>query len=389
MQNLANTNPKRPQRQQTKIENKKSSENVHRKDSKEKSPLARRKPFPSKTANEDTSFDVKKLSSPALVGQSTLNKHCDTRIEDGKPSPERSITKKGSLERQKQPQRFRNKSPSKEVLRQPKKSEMGYFGVPVSPKMRKNETVQREELEKPDLLQFTASKREISSTKHKEPVYENVDSLRKKKSTSVSKTKREFSSDILEELTKAADEILQAVNEHNVEDIQNKFSTDDEGKKKGGKSLDTISETKSWKQNKTSRTHTSTSKSSGKIKVKHTPSNSSADSISRERKSTTTRTEQKSRHKIQTTNGENTAAKANTKARRLQRASSREALLQSRGSSSEDLPAVVEVPSRKHRLIKKIKSSQSSEQNSSMGRMKSSSASKKKESSSENKYESR
>lgn len=47
-----------------------------------------------------------------------------------------------------------------------------------------------------------------------------------------------------------------------------------------------------------------------------------------------------------------------TKARRLQRASSREALLQSHGSSSEDLPAHIEAPVRKPRLIKKTKTSQ-------------------------------
>lgn len=52
------------------------------------------------------------------------------------------------------------------------------------------------------------------------------------------------------------------------------------------------------------------------------------------------------------------ATRSSTKARRLQRASSREALLQSHGSSSEDLPANIEAPMRKPRLIKKTKTSQ-------------------------------
>lgn len=57
------------------------------------------------------------------------------------------------------------------------------------------------------------------------------------------------------------------------------------------------------------------------------------------------------------------STKALTKARRLQRASSREALLQSHGSSSEDLPTNVQTPVRKPRLVKKTKLTQLSMSN--------------------------
>lgn len=59
-----------------------------------------------------------------------------------------------------------------------------------------------------------------------------------------------------------------------------------------------------------------------------------------------------------TASSDASSSKASTKARRLQRASSREALLQSHGSSSEDLPTNVEAPVRKPRLIKKTKQAQ-------------------------------
>jgi hypothetical protein len=89
-----------------------------------------------------------------------------------------------------------------------------------------------------------------------------------------------------------------------------------------------------------------------KTKLKHTSSTSSVESLSRARKP-----QQLKPAQIKKRNVVN-ESRATTKARRLQRASSREALLQSHGSSSEDLGATVEVPQRKPRQIKKTKATQ-------------------------------
>ncbi|KAJ8959839.1 hypothetical protein NQ318_011572 [Aromia moschata] len=268
------------------------------------------------------------------------------------------------------------------VLRQPKKSEMTYFGVNLSPKPAKkiSQAVIRKEnklSDKPDLLQhYKKSPSPTRKTKiatgtgtkakprHKSPetskdstgpIYENLKEYKGRYS-------REFDSSILDELTKAADQILQAVNGYTDEDSHNRLSTDDEDTKRKNKrneQLDTISETKSWKQQPA---QAKSKPPNTKTKLKYTSSTSSVESVSHRR--VTSSIERKpvaksapERPKKKTEKSES-SVKANTKARRLQRASSREALLQSHGSSSEDLPATVEVPIRKPRLIKKTKAMQ-------------------------------
>lgn len=226
------------------------------------------------------------------------------------------------------------------VLRQPKKSEMTYFGVNVSPKPAKKisqAVIRKEEKlrnKSPSPVHLKKRNDKASS-----PIYEN---LKYNKYSG-----REIDSSILDELTKAADQILQAVNGY----------TDEDDNLTQKKPLETISETKSWKL-ETSATKTSTSTT--KTKLKNTSSTSSVDSISRQRTAVdkpATRTAI-DRQKMKTEKSDVSSSRATTKARRLQRASSREALLQSHGSSSEDLPAKAEVPVRKPRLVKKTKVTQ-------------------------------
>lgn len=376
MQINTNIDLKHSLREQSKTEGKLQSIHESKGNGQLSNSLTRSSTLASKTTNNDNlKFQVKKLSSPGLVGKNVMTKQvfCDTKHEDdlvanGKTFSERNIAKKGSLEKQKHrklegisTQGIRNKSPHKEVLRQPKKSEMAYFGVPPSPKLIKQDNKKSKLSEKPDLLQFHENKKEAVHIGQKNHIYENVENV--KKQSTLSRKKREFDSNILEELTKAADQILQAVNDYANEDSRHKLSADEEERRKKHRHpLDTISETKSWKQNKADQTRTSQqqSKTSTKTKIRQTSSNSSIESVNKDVRRTSTvhkstsSVDQKIKRK--TTNNDNAAVKANTKARRLQRASSREALLQSHGSSSEDLPAVIEVPIRKHRLARKNKS---------------------------------
>ncbi|XP_076265570.1 uncharacterized protein LOC143199566 isoform X2 [Rhynchophorus ferrugineus] len=269
------------------------------------------------------------------------------------------------------------------VLRQPKKSEMTYFGVDVPSKATKN-TIQTAVIkdnkisEKPDLLQHfkhtpsptrprksSPSRRQSSPSS---PIYENLKPLTKMVKSKYHSA-REFDSSILDELTKAADQILQAVNGYTDEDCRNRLTSDEEEVRKP---LDTISETKSWKntaqdiQAKNQARMRPTLASAAKVRVKRTSSTSSVESIpkdrrktsSMERKTATPTAKQQPEKPRKKVSSDSSSAKASTKARRLQRASSREALLQSHGSSSEDLPAIVELPHRKPRLIKKTKATQ-------------------------------
>lgn len=282
------------------------------------------------------------------------------------------------------------------VLRTPKKSEMTYFGVNVSPKPAKkiSQAVIRKEnrlSEKPDLTQKKSplpirkmskspspirrfqktpsptmiNKNSPSSTNGKkcpvkdlsEPIYENIKN----------KYGREFDSSILEELTKAADQILQAVNGYTDEELHNRLSSDGEDDSQKNK-LETILETKSTHQ-KTSITRHKVS--TAKTKVKPASPSSSIESLSRKRitpepimkpcyekhRRRTERVEKMEKTEKIEKLDQNSIKAANTKARRLQRASSREALLRSNGSSSEDLPTKVEPP-RKPRLVKKTKAMQ-------------------------------
>lgn len=206
--------------------------------------------------------NVDKLSSPSLVGLSRLKAeqpYCD-KVKQADP----------------QVPKMRSRSPEKGiVLRQPKKSEMAYFGVPVSPKPLKKESVKRKETKlasteaklgaKPDVVpQQDAKFKPVKRTGFDSPLYVNLE-----EAVDEVRTKREFDASILEELTKAADQILQAVNGYTDDDSHHKHSTDDDNSK-NWKPLDTISETKSWHNNSVVQTKTSvarTAHSKSKLKV--------------------------------------------------------------------------------------------------------------------------
>lgn len=319
-----------------------------------------------------------KLSSPSLVGQNRIRNEPSTEKQLDEISDNRSQSPVKIFFAENGSPKVRHRSPSKDiVLRQPKKSEMAYFGVQVSPKASKKEARKVSRLsEKPDLLQHHETKpircsREKSTTKTENrrvetkiakkpesPIYVNLQEVQDTP-RNVTPSKREFDSSILEELTKAADQILQAVNGYADDDVYTRLSGEES---KRHQPLDTISETKSWKQQKVVQTKTSTARTANsKSKLKHTSSTSSVDSITREcRKPLTRKQESDSagRRKKVANGSTPPSIKATTKQRRLQRASSREALLQSHGSSSEDLPANVAVPLRKPRLVKKTKTTQ-------------------------------
>ncbi|CAH1960818.1 unnamed protein product [Acanthoscelides obtectus] len=288
---------------------------------------------------------VEKLSSPSLVGK--------TEKEDVVGSHLNNDALKQSLRR----------IADNIVIRQPKKSEMTYFGVKVSPGPEKkvSQAVIKKEpklSQKPGLLHH--HKKSPSPTRCKfnkprqespEPIYENIHINNKYKG-------KEFDSSILDELTKAADQILQSVNGYTDEDSQSKQSTDEEKKK-----LETIDEARSLKPT----TYSTEQKipSNQKYKLRHTSSTSSVESVTKKKeaneKMTTTAERQaalQQQKKKQEKSDSSTSSKAHLKARRLQRASSREALLHSHGSSSEDLPNRIEVAIRKPRLVRKTKSVQ-------------------------------
>ncbi|CAH0554958.1 unnamed protein product [Brassicogethes aeneus] len=254
------------------------------------------------------------------------------------------------------------------VLRQPKKSEMTYFGVNVSPKpIKRAETVIPKEnklSEKPDLLQHynksneaqirvVKPRRKSPEVKKESPIYENVNGVKRNKYAA-----KDFDNNILDELTKAADQILQAVNGYTDEEAKNRLTSDDDHK-----ALETISETKSWKKETLSSLN-KTKPPNSKAKLKHTSSNSSIDSVTKDRRRVSTVEKRSTPSKVSLEKpkkkpmAEVIMTKSTTKARRLQRASSREALLQSHGSSSEDLSINVEAPVRKPRLVKKTKAMQ-------------------------------
>ncbi|RZC35124.1 microtubule-associated protein futsch [Asbolus verrucosus] len=313
------------------------------------SPIVTRKSSSfAKRADLKTASASEKLSSPSLVGRSfKLDLH-------------EYRTKETEFVNVTDTKLHQKHSSNEIVLRQPKKSEMTYFGVNVSPNATKKnaETVIHKETklsEKPDLLQHmktdspNSRSRLRSSEKEKSPIYENIVAKNK------SRHGREFDSNILEELTKAADQILQAVNGFTDDDSQNKHSGDERNAKK--EPLETITESKSWSHDK--KVKGTGKQTNTKIKLKHTSSTSSVESLSKDKKINQGRKSlQAAQVKKKNVVNESSTARATTKARRLQRASSREALLQSHGSSSEDLGTNVEVPQRKPRQIKKTKTTQ-------------------------------
>lgn len=194
------------------------------------------------------------------------------------------------------------------------------------------------------------------------PIYENIDDVINDLQA------MEKESTMLQELTRAADQILQAVNGYTDEDskISTEDSEDDKNKKhriiknlrKTGESLSTISETKSWKQVHSSK-ETAKNAKNIRSRVKPTSSTSSIESITKEVQKPVppvrlNRAVKLNEDKIKKKINDNSELVKITRARRLQRASSREALLQSQGSSSEDISNSIEIL-RKPRLVRKTK----------------------------------
>lgn len=349
------------------------------------SPIVVRKSTAPVKRSDLTTNHVNELSSPSLVGQNVVKtdefsareiiKSFETDLLAVEKNPETSDNRSQSP-------KLRHRSPNSKdsVLRQPRKSELAYFGIKSSPKPVKKESIivpkkeahQPSKLtDKPDLLQHhqTRSSRSVkreeirtaetvktNKDRPESPLYVNIQEMNKK-----TPAKREFDASILEELTKAADQILQAVNGYTDDDSHTKNSSDDEAKR-NNRRLDTISETKSWKQ-KVVQTKTSAARTAhSKSKLKKTSSTSSVESVSRECRKPAVISNRRNSNPSESVERPKKSSppstKASTKARRLQRASSREALLQSHGSSSEDLPTNVVAPPRKPRLIKKTKTAQ-------------------------------
>lgn len=162
------------------------------------SPVVLRKTIPLKPTTE--------LTPPGLLNNTNRNQSPPTR--EFKNSPDHNLRAKCVTERA--------------VLRQPKQSEMTYFGVGVT-KTNKEEVVRKEQ--KPDLLHnHTRAKTppkvvgkprkptpEVEVKKSNEHIYENLKTSSDKEVNSSSKYNRnnDFDSAILDELTKAADQILQ------------------------------------------------------------------------------------------------------------------------------------------------------------------------------------
>lgn len=376
----------------------------------------------SKRSQQNDSIKRNKLSSPSSVRRNSINEQSDrivtnepnnTKQQDLLTTSNKEFDTKLSPNLQQQQQHIKYNS-NDIVLRQPKKSEMTYFGVMTSPKPTKklassksvitNRNNYNKLSDKPDLLQHMnkiktnnlnettkhiiskprkqSPERQKTNTISEDPIYENL-----LPSKSSSYAAREFDSTILEELTRAADQILQAVNGFTDEDSThtNRLSGDDYDQIafNNKEPLSTISESKSWKRDKeisSKQTTKTKQQSETKSKLRYTSSTSSIDDVlmtKGRRKSATpplrravpaTKVAPPERLKKKVVSPSVVAAtsadavvstvKATTKARRLQRASSREALLQSHGSSSEDLTVHNEVPVRKPRQIKKTKSLQ-------------------------------
>lgn len=188
------------------------------------------------------------------------------------------------------------------------------------------------------------------------PVYENIDEI-------LSNQPSEKESSIIQELTKAADQILQAVNGY-TDDDSIKLSSDDEFDKKNrfrrnSEVLETISESKSWKQTEASKKQEVVRNRTRNYRP--TSSTSSLESVTKEYKPVApvrqNRSEKLKEEKMKKkVNGNSSEISKITRQRRLQRASSREALLQSHGSSSEDLSHNEVV--RKPRLVKRNRNQQ-------------------------------
>ncbi|XP_025832498.1 probable serine/threonine-protein kinase DDB_G0282963 [Agrilus planipennis] len=183
------------------------------------------------------------------------------------------------------------------------------------------------------------------------PIYENIDEVL----DSSKNYTTDFDSSILEELTKAADQILQAVSDYADEESFSKLLSDEDANNRvKPEKLETISESKSWQQH----SKTKGSRQKEMKTVKRTSSTSSVESTHEIRSASNTSKRMTDSDRYRKKSTESPAVRAATKARRLQRASSREALLLSHGSSSEDLPVKDETPLRKPRIVRKTKCTQ-------------------------------
>ncbi|XP_045474193.1 uncharacterized protein LOC123680368 isoform X4 [Harmonia axyridis] len=335
------TNPEEPVRIKAEIKSRKYSPIVLRKH-----------PIVIKTAELKSANPSDKLSSPLLVGRSSnieTNRErirlLDVNLTKTEPEPKTTLNVSTNSEENHQNGFLRNEK----VLRQPKKSEMAYFGVPMRSQTDrlKNETPRREFKVNNNKTSPTKTNKTVS-TRTESPLYQNIPPSPNEESKSSSK----FDSCILEELTKAADEILQAVKEYSEEESRKQAE-----KEETKTELSTITENKAWKQDKAKKPIERPCKS----RLKNASSNSSLEASPKDSKPThryiANTKASADKIKTRTSSSESSGMKATTKARRLQRASSREALLQSHGSSSEDL-AANEVPLRKPRLVRKTKTTQ-------------------------------
>lgn len=186
------------------------------------------------------------------------------------------------------------------------------------------------------------------------PIYENL--VINNTNTEIKQTKVKHPGEsIIEELTKAADEILQALNGYSDEESSHVSSGDDgdpknRNLKRSIKPLETISETfthraktveskavqADYGTRERSRSQLATNK---KVGSKNS-SNSSIESIVRDSKNSTHRVKSKLVEKVapEKPQRKKVSSVEAVKARRLHRANSRDALYQIHGSSSEDLP---------------------------------------------------
>ncbi|KAK9889525.1 hypothetical protein WA026_006879 [Henosepilachna vigintioctopunctata] len=247
------------------------------------SPIVLRKhPAIAKSVELKTASAPVSLSSPLLVSKRLTSDKIEVSHEKTSKLLENEVVERESANKKLTESNITDNNSknsfikSERVLRQPKTSELAYFGVQVPvqnhqekdyfPRERKtnaNITTKQTHVNKHSATSTKTEKttKDIndSSISH---IYENISPIPTKLEKS---TTREFDSCILDELTKAADEILQAVKGYSEEEA--KKQKEEEVKTE----LSTITENKSWKQEKNNKTVDRPCKS----KLKNASSNSS------------------------------------------------------------------------------------------------------------------
>lgn len=279
----------------------------------------------------------------------------------------------------------RSLMPTRGSARKLKEHELSYFGVKVTAEKKSepqalkavqkdqrvdvqrtktNSVMQVKQFQEARFMKMAPEKTTMSVTHKKadkfyesHPIYENVSATAKKTSSDVTTKSINSGESIIDELTKAADEILQALHDYSDDDVGKMGYLSD----KHSQPLSTISETNTWNDRTKTSEHKAvqtivagtrrynsltTPKTNGKVR---TSSNSSLESITKEVKAPkkkmpvvsepVEKPERPQRRKISSGDA--------VKARRLQRASSRDALLQVQGSSSEDISGHMEVVRKK------------------------------------------